>query len=119
MSSGEIVRESSVVQSGDVAVWCDSGEQRCTFAADPALISLPATQTLAVVGSTSIYLWLVHRDGHRLHLDAESAFTSPKLIPMSEVEKHNTRDSLWVVINGKVYDLTEVNLPPHLERILY
>jgi hypothetical protein len=27
---------------------------------------------------------------------------------MSEVEKHNNRDDLWVVINGKVYDLTRV-----------
>lgn len=30
------------------------------------------------------------------------------LIPMSEVEKHKTKEDLWVVINGQVYDLTQV-----------
>jgi len=33
-------------------------------------------------------------------------------IPMSEVKKHNSKDSAWVVLHGKVYDLTEF-LPDH------
>lgn len=28
-------------------------------------------------------------------------------IPMSEVKKHNSKESCWVVLHGKVYDLTE------------
>jgi L-lactate dehydrogenase (cytochrome) len=30
------------------------------------------------------------------------------LIPYSEVNKHDNEGDCWVVINGKVYDLTEV-----------
>jgi len=26
---------------------------------------------------------------------------------MSEVQKHNTKDSAWVVLHGQIYDLTE------------
>jgi cytochrome b involved in lipid metabolism len=29
---------------------------------------------------------------------------------MSEVEKHNKPGDLWVVIDGKVWDMTEVSL---------
>lgn len=32
------------------------------------------------------------------------------LIPYSEVNKHDNEGDCWVVINGKVYDLTEVSL---------
>ncbi|CAE6497016.1 unnamed protein product [Rhizoctonia solani] len=31
---------------------------------------------------------------------------SERLIPFDEVQKHNTRDSCWVVINGEIYDVT-------------
>ena len=32
---------------------------------------------------------------------------------MSEVEKHNKVDDLWVVIDGKVWDMTEVSQLTH------
>ncbi|CAE6512738.1 unnamed protein product [Rhizoctonia solani] len=31
---------------------------------------------------------------------------SGRLIPFDEVQKHNTRNSCWVVINGEIYDVT-------------
>ena len=36
------------------------------------------------------------------------------LIPFTEVQKHNTPEDCWVVIDGKVYDLTEVSYHPRL-----
>lgn len=41
-----------------------------------------------------------------------SETTNPKpastkaFISTTEIEKHDTRDDLWMVINGKVYDIT-------------
>jgi len=37
---------------------------------------------------------------------AAAANAASQGIPMSEVRKHNTKDSAWVVLHGKVYDLT-------------
>ncbi|CAE6407514.1 unnamed protein product [Rhizoctonia solani] len=31
---------------------------------------------------------------------------SERLIPFDEIQKHNNRDSCWVIINGEVYDVT-------------
>jgi len=41
--------------------------------------------------------------------DASSVSTTDgaRGIPMSEVQKHNTKDSAWVVLHGHIYDLTE------------
>ena len=33
---------------------------------------------------------------------------APQYIPYSEVQKHNTRESCWVIIEGNVYDATSV-----------
>ncbi|CAO3694702.1 unnamed protein product [Rhizopus stolonifer] len=35
-----------------------------------------------------------------------------KTLSLSEVEKHNKKDDIWVIIHGKVYDLTQF-LPEH------
>ena len=32
----------------------------------------------------------------------------PPLVTFSELEKHNTRESCWLLINGHVYDVTSV-----------
>lgn len=32
---------------------------------------------------------------------------SDKVFDGAEVAKHNTKDSLWLIVHGKVYDLTE------------
>ena len=33
---------------------------------------------------------------------------SPEYIPYEEVQKHNTRESCWVIVNGQIYDATSV-----------
>jgi len=43
---------------------------------------------------------------------SESTATGCGGIPMSEVSRHNTKESAWVVLFGQIYDLTEF-LPDH------
>jgi hypothetical protein len=72
-------------------------------------------QGASLACGTIAYLHLA-RD--RVHLDTETRPRDRKLeqgagrglISMSEVEKHNTPGDLWVVIEGKVWDMTEVSL---------
>jgi len=46
----------------------------------------------------------VHLETHQLEQGGGRG-----LIAMSEVEKHNKPGDLWVVIDGKVWDMTEVS----------
>lgn len=40
-------------------------------------------------------------------------------IPLSEIEKHNSKQSCWLAIEGKVYDVTEyIDKHPGGEHIL-
>lgn len=39
-------------------------------------------------------------------VDASSLITTSNLYSMSEVEKHNSADSAWIVVDGHVYDCT-------------
>lgn len=39
---------------------------------------------------------------------------SVKLYSYEEISKHNTRSDLWMVIDGKVYDIT-----PFADEVLY
>ncbi|CDO51451.1 hypothetical protein DV451_002429 [Geotrichum candidum] len=44
---------------------------------------------------------------------------APKIIKLAEIEKHTSRDDLWMVINGKVYDVTPfVDEHPGGEEVL-
>lgn len=38
---------------------------------------------------------------------SEAAETPKKIIPLSEISKHSSRDDLWVAINGKVYNISK------------
>lgn len=70
-------------------------------------------QGASLACGTITYLYLA-RD--RVHLDTETGSHKLEqgagrgLISMSEVEKHNKAGDLWVVIEGKVWDMTEVSV---------
>lgn len=49
----------------------------------------------------------------------EQEFLSGEIYSFEEIQKHNTRDDCWLVINGKVYDVTDfLNKYPEGDAIL-
>jgi cytochrome b involved in lipid metabolism len=45
--------------------------------------------------------------------------TSEKIITAEELGKHNTRNDLWIVVNGKVYDVSKfIDEHPGGEEVL-
>ncbi|CED83134.1 mitochondrial cytochrome b2- [Phaffia rhodozyma] len=81
-------------------------------------------QALITVGVTSIVIGttLYFNPNSPIHLESSTNVTSDggskrmrrsDLIPMEEVEKHNTEDDLWIVLNGEVWDLTEFAAEGH------
>lgn len=87
----------------------------------------PSPITAALVLTTSLVLGAAYLSSPALRMDAaaDSALSTPhdhrpgtkqpsgqKLIAYSEVQKHNTRDDCWVIVDGMVYDVTRF-LPDH------
>jgi hypothetical protein len=83
------------------------------------------SQSSIAIASTITLLTLTYS---RIHADAlandadvpepragktdERTLQGEGLIPMSEVEKHATKEDCWVVIGGQVWDMTNVRTSP-------
>lgn len=88
----------------------------CTFDVCPDAL---ARLQILVTASSSVVLAL-YLDSQRQTVQLDEASTPSKrpmrrseLISMDEVSQHNKEGDLWVVMNGDVWDLTEVSsLPP-------
>ncbi|GJE85004.1 FMN-dependent alpha-hydroxy acid dehydrogenase family protein [Phanerochaete sordida] len=83
----------------------------------------PVPRTLAAAfaaGGALVAGYLAYASARPVALDDASAADAakegvpharagaPRLIPYDEVQRHNTRESCWVVVDGQVYDATSV-----------
>lgn len=42
------------------------------------------------------------------HVSARMQNTNTKSLPYSEVQRHTTTDSCWIIVDGQVYDVTSI-----------
>lgn len=50
----------------------------------------------------------VHLDAPKTAKATAASKAAPAYVSYEELQKHNTRESCWVIINGQVYDATSV-----------
>ncbi|KAH8798451.1 putative cytochrome b2, mitochondrial precursor (L-lactate ferricytochrome C oxidoreductase) [Flagelloscypha sp. PMI_526] len=68
---------------------------------------LPLLWSTVALGGGVCAVTLVAQQSIREPVHLESHSTAEALIPFDEVSKHNTRDDCWVIIQGRVYDVTD------------
>lgn len=52
----------------------------------------------------------INTDELRPKMNRDSSNTQSKQLSGEEIAKHNSRESCWVIIHGKAYDVTECML---------